>query len=256
MSGLSRFFNYVKTWFSVNAEKRMDPAIQIEQAVADARKQDSELRNQAARVIAHRSEIQMKLDRAIEESATAKGQASEALRRADSATQAGNTTDVGKWTRTAQSIAMKLESSETLVTSLKGQYETATQQAELAKTQVSDNALKVEQLTAKRMELMGKLEQAKMQEQVNKTLENLHRPLDTAAPSIREIEDKINARMAQASGHAELEAGSLEGAQAELERDLRHTSASARLDALRSELGLSEPATPEAIPAPPADHPG
>jgi phage shock protein A len=102
------------------------------------------------------------------------------------------------------------------------------------------------------MELLGKLEQARMQEQVNQTLEQLSKPMEsTAGPTLGEIEDKINRRMANASARAELESASIEGAQRDVERSLQQVSAQARLDKLRVELGLPAPAsaTPAAAPA-------
>jgi len=183
----------------------MKPEVQIEQAMSEARKQDLELRNQAARVIAHRTELQMKLDRAIDDAADARAQAGQALKMADGASTAGDAAEVDKWNRTAQALAMKLETSEQLVDGLKTQYATATEQAELAKEQVNANALRLQELSAKRMELLGKLEQARMQEQVNQTLEQLSKPMEsTAGPTLGEIEDKINRRMANASARAEL----------------------------------------------------
>jgi phage shock protein A len=233
-------------------EKRMKPEVQIEQAMSEARKQDLELRNQAARVIAHRTELQMKLDRAIDDAADARAQAGQALKMADGASTAGDAAEVDKWNRTAQALAMKLETSEQLVDGLKSQYATATEQAELAKEQVNANALRLQELSAKRMELLGKLEQARMQEQVNQTLEQLSKPMEsTAGPTLGEIEDKINRRMANASARAELESASIEGAQRDVERSLQQVSAQARLDKLRVELGLPAPAsaTPAAAPA-------
>ena len=212
MGFFSRVWGYVKALVTGGVESRMRPEVQIEQAMAEARKQDLELRNQAARVIAHRTELQMKLDRAIDESAEARAQAGQALKNADSATTAGDSVELDKWTRTAQALAMKLESTETLVEGLKTQYSTATQQAELAKEQVNANALRLQELSAKRMELLGKLEQAKMQEQVNQTLEQLSKPMESnAGPTLKEIEDKINRRMAGASARAELESSSHRG---------------------------------------------
>ena len=186
MGFFSRVWGYVKALVTGGVESRMRPEVQIEQAMAEARKQDLELRNQAARVIAHRTELQMKLDRAIDESAEARAQAGQALKNADSATTAGDSVELDKWTRTAQALAMKLESTETLVEGLKTQYSTATEQAELAKEQVNANALRLQELSAKRMELLGKLEQAKMQEQVNQTLEQLSKPMEsTAGPTLQ-----------------------------------------------------------------------
>ena len=252
MGFFSRTWGYIKALVTGGVEKRMKPEVQIEQAMSEARKQDLELRNQAARVIAHRTELQMKLDRAIDDAADARAQAGQALKMADSASMAGDAAEVDKWSRTAQALAMKLETSEQLVDGLKTQYATATEQAELAKEQVNANALRLQELSAKRMELLGKLEQARMQEQVNQTLEQLWKPMEsTAGPTLGEIEDKINRRMANASARAELESASIEGAQRDVERSLQQVSAQARLDKLRVELGLPAPAsaTPAAAPA-------
>jgi phage shock protein A len=242
VSTFSRIWNYIKAAFGAAAEERMDPAIQIEQSVAEARRQDLELRSQAARVIAHRSEVQMRLDRAVEESAKAKEQAGQALRNAEAASAKGDTAEAERWMRAAQSLAMRLESSESLVESLKGQYRVAMEQAQGAKAQVDDNAMRLEGLVSRRMELMGKLQQAKMQEEVNKTLEALHRPMEATGPSFEQIEDKINRRMALASATSELESTGLSGAQMDVERSVQEMGAQKRLDALRQELGLGAPA--------------
>ena len=238
MGFFARVWGYLKALVTGGVESRMKPEVQIEQAMQEARKQDLELRNQAARVIAHRTELQMRLDRAIEDSAGAREQAAQSLRNADAAAQKADAADVDRWTRTAQTLAMKLEAAENLVASLKEQYGTATEQAELAKTQVNDNAMRLQELSARRMELLGKLEQAKMQEQVNATMAQLSKPLDTSGPTISEIEDKINRRMASASAHAELESASIEGAQRDVERSIAQVSAQARLEKLREELGI------------------
>ena len=161
MGFFSRVWGYIKAAVTGGVERRMKPEVQIEQAMSEARKQDLELRNQAARVIAHRTELQMKLDRAIDDAADARAQAGQALKMADGASTAGDAAEVDKWTRTAQALAMKLETSEQLVDGLKSQYATATEQAELAKEQVNANALRLQELSAKRMELLGKLEQAR-----------------------------------------------------------------------------------------------
>jgi phage shock protein A len=245
MGFFTRVWGYIKALVAGGVESRMRPEVQIEQAMAEARRQDLDLRNQAARVIAHRTELQMKLDRAIGDSAEARAQAGQALKNADSATTAGDAVEIDRWTRTAQALAMKLETTETLVEGLKTQYSTATDQAELAKEQVNANALRLQELSAKRMELLGKLEQAKMQEQVNQTLEQLSKPMEiNAGPTLKEIEDKINRRMAGASARAELESSSIEGAQRDVERSLAQASAQVRLDKLREELGLPAPAAP------------
>jgi phage shock protein A len=245
MGFFSRLFGYSKTRVQTGVEQRMDPAIQVEQAMAEARKQDQQLRTQAARVIAHRTELQMRLDRAADDAAQARDQAGQALKMADDAARNHDAAAADKWGRAAQSLALKLQASEDLVESLKQQYTTAQQQSELAKQQVNDNAMRLSELSAKRMELVGKIEQAKMQEQVNRTMEELQAPLQGASgPTIGEIEDKINRRMAAASARAELDSASIEGAQVDVERSMQEVQAQARLDKLRTELGLPAPTQP------------
>lgn len=241
-----RIIGYFKTMFGMKAEAMMDPEVQIEQALREAQEQDRDLRTQAAQVIAHRSEVQMKLDQVVELAAKAKQNATLALQKAKTAQEAGKAEELDKWMRTAQSLAVELETQERLVDGLKAQFETAEGQAELAKKQVSDNALRLKQLSAKRMELVGKLQQAKMQENVNKTLEKLNRPMESDGPSFTEIEDKINKRMASASAKAELESDSIEGAQRELEAASVDLAGNARLDALKAELGMVEETPPAA----------
>jgi phage shock protein A len=248
MAALKRMWGYVKTATTRRVEQRMDPAVQLEQALSEARRADQDLRNQAARVIAHRTEVQMKLDRAVDDAARAKEQTVQALRNADAAQTAGDAGEVERWNRTAQALALRLESAETLVETLKDQYRAAQQQSDVAKQHVDDNALELERLAAKRLELLGKLEQAKLQEQVNRTLQTLHRPVDAGAPSLSEIEEKIERRMALASATAELEAGSVEGAQRDVERSIAQTAAQARIASLRAELGLAAPPAAGALP--------
>jgi phage shock protein A len=53
-----RLWGYIKTLFRVKTEAAMDPEIEIEQAIQEARRRDQELRNQAAKVVAHRVQLE------------------------------------------------------------------------------------------------------------------------------------------------------------------------------------------------------
>ena len=54
---VGKTWNYIKTWFGKKTEDIKDPEIEIEQAIQEAQKRDQELRNQAAQVIAHRTNV-------------------------------------------------------------------------------------------------------------------------------------------------------------------------------------------------------
>ena len=65
MSFLKRLWGYIKTLFRTTAERAMDPEIEIEQAIQEARQQDQKLRNQAAKVIAHRTQLEAKIEKVL-----------------------------------------------------------------------------------------------------------------------------------------------------------------------------------------------
>jgi phage shock protein A len=216
----------------------MDPEIEIQSAIDESRRRDQELRNQAAKVIAHKTQIQSQIENAASDVGEAKEMAKQALLKADEAKKAGDEATVTKWTQAAQSLAMKLQASENNLSSLKEQYETAVEQAETAKEAVQTNAMNLQELSAKRMEMLGELEQAKMQESVNKAVEAMSSGVTDEQPSLDEVERKIERRKAEAMARAELRESTPEGAEAELRKAINMTEADAKLDELRAELGL------------------
>jgi len=247
----SRILAYLKALFTTTAEKAMDPAIEIEAAINTAKKQDQELRNQAAKVVSHRTQLDSQIDRAADDAGEAREMAKQAILKAEESRKAGDTAGVEKWTRAAQSIAMKLQAAENNLSSLKEQYSVAQTQSEQAKVAVQQNAMKLQELSARRMELLGQLEQAKMQEAVNEAVATMSSSLSDSGPSLDQIEVKIEKRKADAMARAELTEATPEGAEAELRAAINVSQADAKLEELRAELGLAA-AEPQ-VPAPDAD---
>lgn len=236
---IKRIFNYLKTLFRVKAERAMDPEIEIEQAIEEARKQDRQLRNQAAKVIAHRELLESNIEKSADKVGEAREMAKQALLRAERAKNEEDMAGLEKWTNTASSLAMKLQANESNLDSLKSQYEMAVGQAEQANNAVQQNAMRVQELAAKRMQLLGQLQQAKMQEEVNKAVEAMSGALEVEAPSLERVEGKIEARLAEARGRAEIAQSTPEGAEAELREAVSLAKADDKLAELRAELGLS-----------------
>ena len=236
---LRRIWGYLKQLFRTTAEAAMDPEIEIEQAITDARRRDQQLRNQAAKVIAHRTQLEQKIEQAATQVGEARETAKQALTRADQAKQEGDEEGVRKWTQAAQSLALRLQAAETNLAGLKDQYEVAISQADDAKSAVQSNAMRLQELAAKRMQLVGQLEQAKMQEAVNTAVESISVSMEMDTPSLDKVEDKINPRLAEAKARTELREATPEGAEAELKEAISLAQADARLDELRKELGLS-----------------
>ena len=236
---LKRIWGYLKQLFRGAAEAAMDPAVEIEQAISEARAADQRLRNQAAKVIAHRTQLEAKIEKAAAELGEARETAKQALLRAEEAKNAGDAAGVDRWTRAAQSLALKIQAAESNLNGLKDQYEIAIQQSDDAKAAVQQNAMRLEELAAKRMQLLGKLEQAKMQEAVNSAMETMTSALEREAPSLSRVEDKIESRLAEAKAKTELRQITPEGAEQELREAISLAQADAKLEELRKELGLN-----------------
>jgi len=239
MGFLKRLWGYITTLFRRTAEGAMNPEIEIEQAINEARKRDQELRNQAAKVVAHRTQIESKMEKAADDVGEAREMAKQALLRAEQSKSSADAEGVEKWTRTAQALAMKLQAAENNLGTLRTQYETAASQAEKAKDAVQQNAMRVQELAAKRMELLGSLEAAKMQESVNKAVDSLSNTMDYDMPSLEKVEEKIEARKAEAMAKAELREATPAGAESELKEAINMVQADAKLEELKAELGLA-----------------
>jgi phage shock protein A len=254
----SRIWAYIKALFSTTAENAMDPKIEIEAAINAAKKQDQELRNQAAKVVAHRTQLESQIERAADDAGEAREMTKQAILKAEEAKVAGDSAAAEKWTTAAQSMAMKLQAAENNLESLKEQYTVAQTQSEQAKVAVQQNSMKLQELSARRMELLGQLEQAKMQEAVNDAVATMSTSLSDPGPSLDQVERKIEQRKAEAMARAELREATPEGAEAELRAAINVSQADAKLEELKAELGIATtpvpPAPePEAQPEPPAE---
>ncbi len=238
MGFLKRLWGYITTLFRTKAEAAMNPEIEIEQAIREATKRNQELRNQAAKVVAHRTQLESKIEKAADDVGEARELAKQALLKAQESQVASDVEGAAKWTRAAQALAMKLQASENNLNSLKSQYEGAVDQADAAKTAVSQNAMRLQELSAKKLELLGSLQQAKMQESVNKAVESISSTMDDELPSLEKVEEKIEARKANAMAKAELHEATPEGAEAELREAVSIVQADAKLEELKKELGL------------------
>jgi phage shock protein A len=235
-----RVWGYIKALFRRTVESAMDPEVEIEQAIQEARRRDQVLRNQAAKVIAHRTQLEAKIEQAADTVGEAREMAKKALLRGEEAKTQGDLDGFNKWNQAAQSLALKLQAGENNLNGLKDQYEVSVNQAEDAKRAVQQNAMRLQELAAKRMELVGQLQQAKMQEAVNSAVESISASMEIEQPSLDKVQDKIQARLSQAKARAELREATPEGSEAELREAISLAQADTRLEELKAELGLTE----------------
>ena len=129
---------------------------------------------------------------------------------ADEAAKKGDTAKVEEYTSAAESFATRLIAIESEVEDLKQLALQSSQASDQAKAAVQQNATALQRKLAERNKLLSQLDQAKMQEQVNKAMASLSETVGEDVPTFDEVRDKIEARYAKAKGMSELTESSVE----------------------------------------------
>jgi len=237
-NALTRWWKYLGAKADSSLDERADPKVQLEQAIREAQDQHRRLREQAANVIANQKQAEMRLNRAMGEYEKLTGNARQALIMADQATTAGDSAKAGEYTQAAETFANRLIAVENDVEDTKTLVLQSSQAAEQAKAAVAQNSAALQQKLAERQKLLGQLDQAKMQEQMNTAMESLSATVGEDVPTFEQVREKIEIRYAKAKGAQELTTQGVEGRMLEVEKAAMNTEAVARLDVLREQMGL------------------
>jgi phage shock protein A len=255
---IRRRWKYLTAKLSGRFEENADPKVQLEQAISEAQDQHRRLKEQAANVIANQKQTEMQLNRAMTTLEGTNAKARQAVLMADDAQKRGDTVKAGEYTKAAESFAAALIQTEKQVDSLKQLSLQSTQAADQAKAAVQQNSSLLQQKLAERQKLLSQLDQAKMQEQMNRAMTTLSETVGQDVPTLEEVRDKIEARYARALGTAELQGQTVESRMLEVEQASMDVEAQERLEQIKVQLGLvAAPATPEvgAASAVPTDAP-
>jgi phage shock protein A len=242
---LKRWWKYMGAKLNKSFDEKADPAVQLEQAITEAQEQHRQLREQAANVIANQKQAEMRLNRSMEEYERLNANARQAILMADEAQRAGDDKKLTEYTAAAESFANRLIALEGEIEQGKSMVLQASQAAVQAKAAVSQNASALQKKLAERQKLMGQLDQAKMQEQMNVAMAQLSETVGADVPSFEEVRDKIEVRYARAKSVSELTEQSVETNMLEIEAAARNVEAQARLSQIREQLGLAPAATAE-----------
>src|SRR4051812_11752744 len=244
---MKRWWKYLGAKLSGSLNERADPKVQLEQAIMEAQEQHRRLVEQAANVIANQKQTEMRLNRAMEELEKVNSSARQAVLMADDSTKKGDTKKAGEYTTAAEAFANRLISVEREVETLKQLHLQSTQAADQAKAAVTQNSSVLQKKLSERQKLMSQLDQAKMQEQMNKAMATLSETVGQDVPTLDEVRDKIEARYARALGTSELQGQSVESRMLEVEQAQMNTEAQARLEEIRSSLGLGTASAQPAV---------
>ncbi len=238
-------FKLMKRWWSYTTAKltgsfneRADPKVQLEQAIQEAQDNHRRLKEQAANVIANQKQTEIRLNRTREEYEKVAGNARQAVMMADDAQKRGDEKKLGEYTSAAEAFANRMVALETEVEDLKSLHLQASQAADQAKSAVNQNSSALQKKLGERQKLLSQLDQAKMQEQLNKAMSSLSEQVGQEVPSFEEVRNKVESRYAKAKGASELNEASVEGRMLEVEQASMNVEAQSRLSEIRAQLGL------------------
>jgi phage shock protein A len=242
-----KWWKYLTAKLTGKFNESADPKVQLEQAIMESQSQHKRLKEQATNVIASQKQAEIRLNGKLAELEKLNANARQALIMASDAQKAGNAEKAAQYNTAAESIAGQLIQVEKDVESLKSMVLDATQAADQAKAAVQQNSRLLQEKIAEKSKLLSQLEQAKMQEEMNKAMAQLSESVGEDVPTLSEVREKIEARYAKASAASELTEASVESRVLEVEQATANVEAQSRLSALRSELGLDAgaPAAPE-----------
>ncbi|WP_410613603.1 PspA/IM30 family protein [Amycolatopsis sp. lyj-109] len=232
-----KFWKYMMAAFSSKIDEHADPKVQIQQAIEEAQRNHQALTQQAASVIGNQRQLEMKLNRQLGEVEKLQASTRQALVLADEARNKGDEQKATEFENAAESFATQLVTAEQSIEDLKTLHDQSLQAAAQAKKAVERNSQMLQQKLAERTKLLSQLEQAKMQEQVSASLNQMSQlaaPGNT--PSLEEVRDKIEKRYTTALGSAELAQNSVQGRMMEVQASTTQMAGQSRLQQIRASM--------------------
>ncbi len=250
---LKRWWKYLGAKLSSSFNEKADPKVQLEQAIIEAQEQHRRLKEQAANVIANQKTTEMQLNQKMDELTKVNTNARQAVLMADEAAKKGDQAKLEEFTHAAEAFANRLIALEAEVESLKTLSLQSAQASDQAKAAVAQNSAMLQKKLSEQQKLLSQLDQAKMQEQLNVTMSSLSETVGQDVPTLDEVRKKIEGRYAKAQAAGELEGSGVEARMLEVEHAAMNVEAQARLEQIRSQLGIAtEAPAAEATAAPTA----
>ena len=241
---LKRWWKYTVARLNGSFNERADPKVQLEQAITEAHEQHKRLTQQAANVIANQKQTEMRLNRVMEDLEKVSANARQAVMMADQATKAGDAAKAAEYTSAAESFANRMISLESEVEDLKALHYQAAEAADQAKLAVQQNSTALQKKLSERQALLGKIDQANMQEEMNAAMAQLSATVGEDVPTLEEVRSKVEARYAKAKGMSELQGSTVEGRMLEVEQAAMNVEAQGRLAEIKAQLGITTEEAP------------
>ena len=237
----TRAIRYLGALLNGKLDEVMDPRVQIEQAIAEAQRQHGMLSDQAGAVIGHQRELEIKIARAGTEARRLRECAGQALLLAERSRASGDAARAADHEATARVFANQLASLDSTAKTLAELHAKALVDAGAARKAVEQNRYVLQHQLTERSRLLGELEAAKLAERMNAALQQVSAIGTREVPTLTDVRDRIDRKMALATGRGELAAESVDVRALDVERSVIDREGEERLEEIRKDLGLERP---------------
>ncbi|MBV7282385.1 PspA/IM30 family protein [Corynebacterium sp. TAE3-ERU30] len=234
---LSKGWKYLMASFDNAIDENADPQVQINQAEEAAKKQHREIAEHAASIIGQQRQLEMKLNRLVEDQKKLDEQSRTAVRAADNARAQGDERAGAEYDATAEVIVSQLVAVENQIEDVRNQYEQAVQAADQAKATAKQSEARLQEQLSELTQLRSQAEHVEMQETNAKAMDSMGQfSQDDSVPTLDSVREKIESRYATALGAQELTVNTVNTQMQEIQAAGRDMAAQSRLEKIRSEM--------------------
>lgn len=237
----SKGWKYLMSSFDQKIDENADPLVQIKQASDAAKQQHAQIAEQAAAVIGNKKQLEMKLNRLLEDQKKIQDRARQALQLADKAAAEGDEQKAQEYNNVAEVVASQLVSAEQELEETKALHAQATAQAEEAQRAVQQSEARLKEQLAQVDQLSSQVKQTKMQEASAQAMTGITSvDPDQEVPTLDQVREKIERRYANALGAQELSKDSFGSRMDEIDSAGADLKATSRLDEIRAQMAAEK----------------
>jgi phage shock protein A len=238
---IKRAWRYLEAALERRLEQAADPRIQIEQAIEEAKRQHALLTQQAAEVVGNERELDIRVNRALDNIERLKASIGQAIRMEDRARREGDAQKAAHYASAAEAIAGRLAGIEVNTAEL-GELRAKARIASVsARRAIEQNAQILRQKLTERSRLLTELEAIRLQERLNAALGSMGELAPAGdVPTLDQVRDKLDQRYALAMGGAEIAAASINTQLLEVDASVIEQQGLRRLEEIRQSIKLDE----------------
>jgi len=237
---LRRAWRYLTAALDGKLDAMLDPRVQIDQAIDEAKHRHALLSEQAVAVRANERELDVRIARKAEEAERLRASAEQSLVLADRESKAGRAEKAGSYERTARAFAGQLTAVESSLNDLRALLSRARAASAAATRGVQQNAFALQQQVNERARLLTELEAAKLQERMADAMRQFSvsgpNPL---VPTLEDVRERVDRRLARATARGELLAENVDARVVDVRKAAIDLESERRLDQIRAGLGLA-----------------